>query len=122
MELPSKGRKTDHYGTYSIKRERTESDNRNVVDDFVLHQSQVAPRDLVQAASLQRGFLTSLIMAQEVIVLDPGSSSFKAGFSGQDLPQSSFPSVWVEGQEHIKPDKSRRPEVGCYHRSCIYFT
>jgi len=43
----------------------------------------------------------------EVIVLDPGSSSFKAGFSGQDLPQSIFPSI--VGGKQVR--KSRRAEV-----------
>lgn len=47
----------------------------------------------------------------EVICLDPGSSSFKVGLSGQDIPQAIFPTVAGDGVDELLYDKARRPEV-----------
>lgn len=49
------------------------------------------------------------------IVVDVGSSSVKAGFSGEDTPRSVFPSVAEDlplGTEELSTYRARRPEVG----------
>lgn len=48
------------------------------------------------------------------IVVDVGSSSVKAGFSGEDTPRSVFPSVAEDldlSPEELSTYRARRPEV-----------
>lgn len=48
------------------------------------------------------------------IVVDVGSSSVKAGFSGEDTPRSVFPSVAEDldlSAEELSTYRARRPEV-----------
>lgn len=48
------------------------------------------------------------------VVVDVGSSSVKAGFSGEDMPRAVFPSVaedLVLSQEELSTYRARRPEV-----------
>lgn len=57
---------------------------------------------------------------ESIIVLDVGSSSVKAGFSGEDTPRVVFPSVAEDldlTPEELSTYRARRPEV--IHRSSI---
>lgn len=46
-------------------------------------------------------------------VIDVGSSSVKAGFSGEDMPRAVFPSIAEVslGDEETSINRARRPEV-----------
>lgn len=51
---------------------------------------------------------------EATIVVDVGSSSVKAGFSGEDMPRAVFPSVAEDlhlAPEELSSYRARRPEV-----------
>lgn len=51
---------------------------------------------------------------EATIVVDVGSSSVKAGFSGEDMPRAVFPSVAEDlhlSAEEMSTYRARRPEV-----------
>lgn len=51
---------------------------------------------------------------EATIVVDVGSSSVKAGFSGEDMPRAVFPSVAEDlhlAGEELSSYRARRPEV-----------
>lgn len=51
---------------------------------------------------------------EATIVVDVGSSSVKAGFSGEDMPRVVFPSVAEDlhlSSEELSSYRARRPEV-----------
>lgn len=51
---------------------------------------------------------------EATIVVDVGSSSVKAGFSGEDMPRAVFPSVAEDlhlSGEELSSYRARRPEV-----------
>lgn len=52
---------------------------------------------------------------ERTIVVDVGSSSVKAGFSGEDIPRAIFPAVAEDldlTSEELSTYRARRPEVG----------
>lgn len=42
----------------------------------------------------------------EVLVIDPGSSTWKVGFSGEDVPQTEYPSMLDDGVLTDSPDRN----------------